>query len=325
MRGLLFFLFKILKKVENFFYEGIRDFLLRRNIREGRSYKTNIFYQSLGILRNNFLDLAYRRVRPKGIVLIDVERNKMYVNADDVSIAPSLLMDGVWEKFKTELLKKIIKEGMVVVDIGANIGYYSLIAAKLVGKSGIVYAFEPEPSNYELLCKNIEVNNYTNVIPVRKAISDKNGKVNLWFEKERMVNPSFSKENVLDASKHESLEKGGFIEVETISLDDFFENKVKNYKVDFIKVDTEGAEGLMVDGAEKILKNNNLKIIMEFWPDGLRRLGTDPQKLLQKLQEYGFKIKLIDEKNLTLEPIEIVEFYKKIGPDEGFDLLLEKI
>ena len=58
---------------------------------------------------------------------------------------------------------------MVVVDIGSNIGYYTLIAAKILGSSGKVYAFEPEPNNYELLLKNIEVNGYTNIVPVQKA------------------------------------------------------------------------------------------------------------------------------------------------------------
>jgi FkbM family methyltransferase len=82
------------------------------------------------------------------------------------------------------LFKGIVKEGMVVVDIGANIGYYTLIAAKLVGKSGIVYVFEPMPSNYECLCKNIEVNGYTNVVLIQKAVSNKYGIAKVWFEKD---------------------------------------------------------------------------------------------------------------------------------------------
>ncbi|GAI28794.1 unnamed protein product [marine sediment metagenome] len=80
---------------------------------------------------------------------MDIQGNKMYVNTDDRGFAPILLVDGVWEKYKTEVFKQMVKEGMVVVDIGANIGYYTLIGAELVGESGIVYAFEPEPSNVD--------------------------------------------------------------------------------------------------------------------------------------------------------------------------------
>ncbi|GAI28792.1 unnamed protein product, partial [marine sediment metagenome] len=121
-----------------------------------------------------------------------------------------------------------------------------------------------------------------------------------------MLNPSFSKDNVLAASKHKTLEKGSFVEVQTITLDDFFENKIKNNKVDVIKVDAEGAEGLAMDGSEKILKSNNLTVFIEFWPDGLRNLGTDPLELLHKLQKYGFKTKLINERKQSLEPIEVI-------------------
>jgi FkbM family methyltransferase len=269
--------------------------------------------------------LIFEKLKPKGTVLINnVQGNKMYVNTEDKSMVPQLLLDRVWEKYKTELFKKIITKGMVVVDVGAGIGYYSLIAAKLVGRNGIVYAFEPEPNSYELLCKNIEVNGYTNVIPIQKAVSDKKGKAKLYFEKERIVNPSFCKENVLAASKHKVLEKGRFVEIDTIKLDEFFEKTVRNNKVDVIKVDTEGAEGLVVDGGEEILKSNNLKMFIEFWPDGLAKLGTDPLRMVHKLKEYGFKAKLINETDQSADQIEIVEFYRKMTPGQGFDLLLEK-
>ena len=234
--------------------------------------------------------LMYYKLKPEGIVLIQVQGSKMYVNAAEGGIVPMLLKDGVMEKYETELFKKMVKEGMVVVDIGANIGYYSLIGAKLVGKNGIVYAFEPEPSNYELLCKNAEVNGYANVVPVQKAVSNQRGVAKLWVNKACLVVSSFSENNVLAFSKGNVLEKDSFVEVETITLDGFFEDTVKNNRVDIIKIDTQGAEGLIVDGAEKILKSNNLKIVTEFWPDGLKNVGTDPLKLLYKLQEHEFKI-----------------------------------
>lgn len=146
----------------------------------------------------------------------------------------------------------------------------------------------------------------------------------LYYEKERIVNPSFSKENVLAASGHNTLEKGVFIEVEAISLDEFFRKVVGNSKIDVIKVDTEGAEGLMVDGSERILRNNNLKMFLEFWPDGLRNIGSDLIRLLKKLQEYGFKTKFINKANMSSDAIESIEFYKNMILGQGFDLLFEK-
>jgi len=305
-------------------FRRIESFLFRRLSGKGLGRIPGVC--TLVRLGGLFPLLIYEKLKPKGIILINnVQRNKMYVNAEDKSMVPYLLLDCVWEKYKTELFKKTITQGMTVVDIGAGIGYYTLIAARLVGETGVVYAFEPEPCNYELLSKNIELNGFTNVVSIKKAVSDKKGKSKLYFEKERIVNPSLSKENVLSASKHKVIEKGGFIEVETISLDEFFEKTVGNNKVNVIKVDTEGAEGLMVDGAEEILKsNNNLKMFIEFWPDGLAKLGTNPLRMLQKLKEYGFKTKLINETVQSADPIDIIEFYRKMTPGQGFDLLLEK-
>jgi len=271
-----------------------------------------------GILKLYYL--IYKIIFPKGIVLINIQGSKMYVNTQDMSFVPSLMVSGVYEKYETELFKKLVKPGMTVVDIGSNIGYYSLIAAKLAGNNGKVYAFEPEPNNYNLLVKNIKINNYANIIPIQKAVSNKRGNTKLFIDKINLGNPSFSKNNV-------PTPKEGFAEVEAITLDEFFENVVKDSKVDFIKMDTQGAEGLIVEGAGEVLKNNNLKIFMEFWPYGLKNIGTNPLKLLLKLQNYGFKMKIIDEKNQCIKHtriMKIIEICENSKNGKGHvNLLLE--
>jgi len=253
----------------------------------------------------------YRKMAPREMVL-NIQGNKMYVYGRDMGVASFLISKGVHEKYETKLFKDLIKPGMVVVDIGANIGYYTLIAAKLVESKGKVYAFEPEPNNYRLLIKNIEVNGYNNVIPIQKGVSNKPGKTKLFISKTVLSSLSFSEDNVP--------EKKEFVMVETITLEKFFEDS----KVDFIKMDTEGAEGLIIEGAGKVLKKNDLKIAMEFWPYGLKNLGTDPLKLLHKFQNHGFKIKLIDETDQCLKTIEITKIIEICGTKEGVNLLLEK-
>ena len=95
-------------------------------------------------------------------LLCTTNYNKMYVDTRDLLIAPWLLIHGEWEPEETELLKKIIKPGDVFVDVGANLGYYALLAAR-VGASH-VYAFEAQPSTYELLGKNVIINWMTKFI-----------------------------------------------------------------------------------------------------------------------------------------------------------------
>ena len=264
---------RIISPLNSFFYffkifKNIEKFLSGRGLR--RIPGVNILYKRLWFPFSGFL---FDKSKFKRITLINVQGNKMYLNTNDRSIAPVLLTEKGIEKYQTKLFKKMVNEGMVVVDIGARIGYYTLIGAKLVGKEGIVYAFEPEPNNYKFLCKNIKINSYPKVISLQKAISNKKGKSKLWFDKIILPCSSFSEENASVFSKGHFLEKDNFVEVETITLDEFF----RDTKIDVIKMDIQGAEGLAIEGAKKILRNNNdLKILMEFWPDGLKSLGTNP-------------------------------------------------
>ena len=87
--------------------------------------------------------------------------NKMFLDPQDSLL---LSINGIYEEFETELVSKEISKNDVVVDIGANIGYYTLIFAKLVGENGKVFAFEPDPSNFALLKKNVELNGFRNVV-----------------------------------------------------------------------------------------------------------------------------------------------------------------
>jgi len=244
----------------------------------------------------------------------------MYINAEDVGVAPSLLAKGVYEPFETEFLKELLKENMTVVNIGANIGYYTLIAANRVGPNGKVYAFEPEPQNYKLLVRNIEENGYKNISPIQVAVSDKKGTLKLFLDKSNLGDHSLAEQNIV--------EKNGSVEIETNSLDNFFEEYNKDFKVDLIQMDVQGAEGLILDGAKKIIGSNNLKIIMEFWPSGLNNVGTDGLDLLKGLESYGFKIGLIDETNKCISyllPEKIVAMCEKSQHGRGHvNLLLEK-
>jgi hypothetical protein len=118
----------------------------------------------------------FHQLLPVETMLIQVQGSKMYVNPQDSGIGVRLLKSKVHEPNLTGLFKQAMEEGMVVVDVGAHIGYYTLIAAKLVGTKGKVYAFEPEPSNYRLLVRNIYENRYENVVAIPKAVASREQK-----------------------------------------------------------------------------------------------------------------------------------------------------
>ena len=207
--------------------------------------------------------------------------DKMYLD----KINTLKLRDGkVYEPFEIELVRHLVKEGDIAVDIGAMIGCYTLVFAKLVGDKGKVFAFEPAPENYKTLQKNIWINEYKNTRILQKAVSDTSGEVSIYLNNGNL--------GMHTLGKRKDLEKWEEIKVETITLDSYFEKYDK--PIDFLKMDIQGAEGLALKGMEKLLiKNEQIKMIVEFSQPQLKGLG-DPKECLRLLRQYGFNIFEID-------------------------------
>ena len=130
-----------------------------------------------------------RILMPKQDFLLDIQGHKMFVHGQhSKGDCDELPFTNSYEKEQTILFRKLVDEGMNVVDIGANIGYYTLLAAELVGEKGKVFAFEPEPSNYDLLLRNVEINGYKNVTVVRKAVSNETGESSLFLSQKGFGN-----------------------------------------------------------------------------------------------------------------------------------------
>ncbi|PIS06083.1 MAG: hypothetical protein COT80_02605 [Candidatus Buchananbacteria bacterium CG10_big_fil_rev_8_21_14_0_10_33_19] len=155
-----------------------------------------------------------------------------------------------YEHETTLFLKRNIKPGMVVVDVGANIGYYTRLLSRLVGEEGTVYAFEADVENFSILQKNTR--HLKNVYVYNTAVSDKVGQVSFY--------------HIIGATGTHSLlpsENSEERKVPSISLDSFFANKED--KPELIKVDVEGAEPSVFKGMQKVLKSCPT-VIFEYQP-----------------------------------------------------------
>ncbi len=233
---------------------------------------------------------------------VEIQGHKMFLDEKD---SLKLSIFGVYDPFETELVKKEIKNGDIVLDIGANIGYYTLIYAKLVGENGKVFAFEPDPDNFAILKKNVETNGYKNVILNQKAVSDVGGKLRLYLKHSSAAHSIFDPH---DSNK--------FIEIDSIRLDDYFKNYEEN--INFIKMDVEGAEGKVIQGMRSILgKNKDIKVVMEFWPLGINRSGIEPEKHLELISQLGFNIYHINEEEKKAEPVTINKLLEMYTPEKG--------
>jgi len=242
---------------------------------------------------------------------VNVNGNKIYLDSKDLL---SLSINPIHEENETNLVKKEVKKDNIVIDIGASIGYYTLLFAQLVGKNGKVFAFEPEQKNFELLKKNVEVNGYNNIILINKAVSNNTGK---------------KKFLVTDNGQHRIVKNGSTntnIEVEIISLDDFF--KDFDQKIDFIKIDAEGSEYFILEGMKKILKeNDHLKIMTELNPTFLREIGIEPIEYAKKLVKNGFKLydaRKIPGKIIPTNIDKLKERIKELAVKESTDLFCIK-
>jgi len=221
-----------------------------------------------------------------------IDGHKMFLDIHDTL---NLSTDKIFEPFETKIVKKSIKKGDVVLDIGANIGYYSLIFAKLIGQQGKVFSFEPEPSNFKLLKKNVEINNYNNIILQNSAVSNNNGKIKLYLSHEQSGTHRIFPSTICSED---------FVEVDMIRLDDYFENYLLKEKISFVKIDVEGAELGVLEGMRSILEaNHKLQILIEFIPPNIREFGANPMDVLNLLENYNFKIYLLNNKTLKMEEI----------------------
>ncbi len=223
----------------------------------------------------------FPRIRPAEVT-VEVQGLQVTVDPLDSVVAACLIRDGAWEPYETEVFLSSIQPGMVVVDVGANFGYYTLLAAKAVGPRGRVIGFEPDPQNFGLLRRNVAVNGFADrVTLVAGAVSDHKGSVPLFRDQDNFGAHSLAEGNVVGTD---------VLSVPCTSLDEALEADHVGH-VDVIKIDTQGAEGLVFAGAERVLAQSVLRIFTEFWPLGLRRLGADPMQLLRSLTEvHGFRV-----------------------------------
>ncbi|MBI4232835.1 MAG: FkbM family methyltransferase [Chloroflexi bacterium] len=221
------------------------------------------------------------------------------------------LAGDTYEPGVTRVFEKLLGPGMVVVDVGAHVGYYTLLAARKVGPSGRVYAFEPEPANYRLLLENITLNGYRNVTAEQVAVSDNVGTATLYVDR------LFSKNHSLVRSGPRGDE--ATISVATITLDDFLERQ-GSPQVHLIKMDIDGNEPLTLRGMAGLLaKSPCPRLVVELNLLALRAAGITVAEFLEQLERLSLRVWVVDPKEGALHPLRDVPYQRLLR--EGANLL----
>ena len=221
-----------------------------------------------------------------GVVATEVDDFIVGIPSEEWRLVAHHVFRGLLEPGVTRRFRDIVKPGMVVVDVGANLGLYTLHAARLVGAAGRVHSFEPTPRIRAILQDNIQINGLLEsgrVVIHPEAVSDRAGTARF------AVYAGNNGHNTLYPDSRE----GTSIEVRTTTLDAALASESH---VDVIKIDAEGAEPAIWAGMTSTLhRNPAVHIFMEFAPPLLRRAGHEPAALLDRIRADGFTIERLAE------------------------------
>ena len=213
---------------------------------------------------------------------------------DDLFISRAICHEGIWEPFESALLLQCLQPGQVCLDAGANLGYFSVLAALAVGDAGRVFAFEPEPANFRLLQKNLTHNGLAHIVrPWRAGLSNLAGRGILHLHPD----------NLGDHQLYPDEGGRAEIAVDLLRGDSVLAGQVK--ALDFVKIDTQGAETRVVQGLMGLLRasGGSLRMLVELTPFSLRRAGSSGEELLGLLEALNLPFAIVDHIGHALVPV----------------------
>jgi FkbM family methyltransferase len=190
------------------------------------------------------------------------------------------------DRAEREVLRKILFQGAVVADVGANIGIYSRFLSRCVGPTGLVHSFEPSPDNFRRL--SAATRDLSNVRLTHAAVGERSGECKLYISDKLNVDHRAYKANG-DSRRT--------IPAEMVALDDYFKPE---QRVDLIKMDIQGYELHALRGAQRLLQENSeIRLLVEFWPAGLEQAGVSWEGLVGMLQGLNMDLTLVRTSGLV--------------------------
>ncbi|MBO9526591.1 MAG: FkbM family methyltransferase [Sphingobium yanoikuyae] len=220
-------------------------------------------------------------IRPDMAVTRVLGRYKMFVDPGDYSLAVHLMMDGYWEMWLTETLLRVIRPGMVVADVGANLGYFSLLMADIVGSDGHVLAFEPNPHAADLLQRSVRSNGIETRISIEQSPLGAAGgvPVTLYFNPDQAGGAFVTSDFRNDFRSAIPLQTSRF------------DQHPKAHLVELVKIDAEGSEEAIWEGMAQMLAGSKLRIVVMEW---CTCRYADPARFLASIMGAGFSLARID-------------------------------
>jgi FkbM family methyltransferase len=266
--------------------------ILRREPDEaGWDYFKELLQQQVSIqmLVDGFLHSAeFRTLQEEGFRprLVELDRFKMFVRLNDFFVGAVIANEKSYEPYVTAEICRLLEPGMVFVDVGANIGYFTLLAAALVGPEGSVIAFEPNTDNCDLLEQSITANAFDNISLHPYAVAESEQEFQLD------VGGTNSNGRIIDFSPQAVAGDGPLRLIRAVALDHFL---VDEPRLDVIKMDIEGAEPRALQGMEQTIARHRPVLITEFSPHLIEVTShLAPVAFLQLIHHCGYDIFVLE-------------------------------
>jgi FkbM family methyltransferase len=239
--------------------------------------------------------LEHAAALPEDTVELETDLGDLYFDSRDTNLTELVRRDGRWEVDVAEFIRRRLAPGMTLVDVGAHVGYFSLLASGIVGSAGRVFAIEAEPRNVSLLQANLWRNGCDNVTVLPVAAYDRRGHIRF------VSNPDGLAGSSIDAEEGTAVKM-----VPCARLDDLLGATAVN----MIKIDVERVEPQVVRGAETLIRATPmLDIVTEFWPKHPPYGGGGPAEVLGYYESLGLQLRLLSPDGNTepATPAEVLE------------------
>ncbi len=246
---------------------------------------------------------------------VKIGNASLFLNPNDPVVSGAIFFN-VYEKTECKFLKSICFKGMKVLDIGANIGYYTALLSQEVGDDGLILALEPDIESYKYLSQSINYLKNKNVLSFPIAASNHKQKAPLYL----------SKANRGDNRLYQNNQKRDSIMVDCLTIDELSkQNKIESF--DIIKIDVQGYEPQVFQGMQDTIQaSQGLTILTEFWPKGIIQAGGSPTDFLKALRKM--KLRLYELKNngslVSLNQFRDNEFVKRFPGRKYTNIVCKK-
>lgn len=209
---------------------------------------------------------------------------RLDVDLRDHGVALPIFLQEDYEAPERNFLSRWLQPGHTVIDIGANIGYLATFAAQIIGDRGRVIAFEPEPWNFQLLCRNARQNRMTNIHPIMTALGESDRQATLHVCADNFGDHRIGYSGADRPGQQVTIQTG--------------DNALKAIpgSFDLVKIDVQGYEPFVLHGLSQTLHQRPPRaILMEFWPHGAAIAGTDLDAAIAHLMTLGYKLHRIGD------------------------------